>query len=130
MRYWRTMEPGEPIVVLVPHAPAADAAPRVVGPGRRERAYLARIETLELIERGSARRLDKLEGALDEKRREAGELAQREKRMILALGALQRENELLRERLALAERPRPALERARHARERRGFFTRLFARAP
>lgn len=127
-----TEETGEPIVVVVPHR----AAPRVVGPGRRERAYLDRIAALEreaelaaLVERGSTRRLDKLEGALDEQRRGARELAQREKRMVLALGALQRENELLREKLALAERPRPLLERARPARARqRGFWSRFFSR--
>jgi hypothetical protein len=130
-------ESGERVVVIVPHAPDAPGrpAPRVVGPGRRELAYLARVAELErevdlasLVERGSTRRLDRMEGALDEKRREAEALAQREKRMILALGALQRENEILHERLALASRPRPALERARaparkHA---RGFWSKLF----
>lgn len=131
-------ESGEPVFVIVPHAPE-QPAPRVVGPGRRELAYLARVAELErevdlatLVERGSARRLDRMEGALDEKRRETEALAQREKRMVLALGAMQRENEILRERLALAGRPRPALERARaparkHA---RGFWSKLFARAP
>ncbi len=130
-------ESGEPIVVIVPQA-ASGTVPRVVGPGRRERTYLARVTELErevelagLVERGSVRRLDKLEGALDEQRREAQALAQREKRMVLALGALQRENELLHERLALASRPPLALARARAAAQARdrGFWSKLFTRA-
>ena len=105
-------------------------APRVVGPGRRERAYLARvaslereIETVSLVERGSARRLDRMERKLAATREAAlaahAAAEQREKRLILALGALQRESEILREKLALAL-PAPA---------RRGFVARLLRRS-
>ena len=93
----------EPIVTLVPAPP-----PRVVGPGRRERAYQLRIAGLEssleaaaLVERGSARRLDRMERKLDAVREVVEIQEKKEKRLILALGALQRENELLREKLAL-----------------------------
>jgi hypothetical protein len=98
---------------------------KLVGPGRKERAYLAKVEALEremetiaLVERGSARRLDRMERKLAATREAAvaarrdGE--QKEKRLILALGALQRENELLREKLALqlvAPKPRGRLAR-------------------
>ncbi len=94
---------------------------RLVGPGRKERAYLAKvaalereIETVALVERGSARRLDRMERKLAANREAALVLEQKEKRLILALGALQRENELLREKLALqltAPKPRGLLAR-------------------
>src|SRR5690349_11729320 len=90
-------------------APRGPQVLRIVGPGRRERAYQERVGSLEreleaasLVERGSARRLDRMERKLDAVREAALDLEQKEKRLILALGALQRENELLRERLALA----------------------------
>jgi hypothetical protein len=90
--------------------------PRIVGPGRRERAYLAQVtalqgelEMLSLVERGSARRLDRMERKLAATREAAlaAQLTtgQQEKRLILALGALQRENEILREKLALQLAP-------------------------
>ena len=104
--------------------------PRAIGPGRIERGYQLRIAELERevtqaselrsaaelglassqgqllglrgelevasrLERGLQRHADKLEQRLDT-------AEQREKRLVLALGALQKENELLRERLALA----------------------------
>ena len=94
---------------------------KLVGPGRKERAYLAKvaelereIETIGLVERGSARRLDRMERKLAATREAALVLEQKEKRLILALGALQRENELLREKLALqltAPQPRGLLSR-------------------
>ena len=102
---------------------------KLVGPGRKERAYLAQVaalerevETIGLVERGSARRLDRMERKLAATR-EAALVAQRdgeqkEKRLILALGALQRENELLREKLAL-QLPPP---------KRRGLLSRLLLR--
>jgi hypothetical protein len=105
-------------------------APRPIGPGRIERGYQRRIAELERavseagelcsaaqldlassqgqilglrgelevaarLERGLQRHADKLEQRLET-------AEQREKRLVLALGALQKENELLRERLALA----------------------------
>ena len=101
------------ILEVAPPVPAV--APRVVGPGRRERTYVARIAALEaeiavleVVERGSSKRLDRME--------------QKEHRLILALGALQKENEMLRERLA------PALPPARA--ERRSWLARLLSRAP
>jgi hypothetical protein len=98
---------------------------KLVGPGRKERAYLGRvaelereIETISLVERGSARRLDRMEKKLAATREAALALEQQEKRLILALGALQRENEILREKLALQLQ----------APKRRGFVARLLGR--
>ena len=66
-------------------------------------AALAReLETSQLVERGSQKLLDRLEGLARDERAAREALEQREKRLILCLGGLQRENELLRERLALA----------------------------
>jgi hypothetical protein len=103
----RQTEEGERIYELVP------MAPRVVGPGRRERAYLERLDGLRaeleaasLVERGSARRLDRMERKLAAVREAAAALEQREHRLILALGAMQRENELLNERLVLTLAPK------------------------
>ena len=106
------------------------ARPRRVGPGRIERGWEERLRTseararrgdellagrereLELarrLERGAQRRLDRQEAALAEERARVERAGQRERRLILALGALQRENELLRERLELAAAPAPRL---------------------
>ena len=108
--------------------------PRPVGPGRIELGLRQRVEEavarerearelaaarereLELlvrIERGSQRRLDRLEEAAQAAQAALEEAGQRENRLILALGALQRENELLRERAALAAAPRSALPAGR-----------------
>ena len=112
----------EPVVEIVPLA--RRAAPRVVGPGRRERAYLERAAGLEreleaaaLIERGSSRRLDRLERVVAAAGEREEEMGKKERRLILALGALQRENELLREKLSLALPPA------------RSFLARLLGRA-
>jgi hypothetical protein len=131
--------------------------PRVVGPGRRERAYLSRIRALELdleergrererlvvgldtsrrLERGCQALLDRMEEHAALEREERRSLEQRERRMILVLGALQKENELLREQLALgsgAGDPQlaapPHERRARRTGARRpGLWRRLFAR--
>lgn len=131
----RAIDPstGEPIVELIPQvAPGARvAAVRVVGPGRREREYLDRVAALEaslgrelderrarerelalaaLCERGARRAADRMERDCERLRREREVAQAAHNRMILALGALQRENELLRKELALsAGRARPAL---------------------
>jgi hypothetical protein len=115
--------------------------PRPIGPGRRERAYLARVARLEselarseadrgdatqreeqalrelelasLLERGAERRLDRVEVELARERAELERREQREHRLILALGALENENQRLvqalqrlesKERIALPER--------------------------
>jgi outer membrane protein TolC len=111
------------VVELVPAAP-----PRVVGPGRREREYRARIATLETqlvslvgecaargreldtsqrLERGCQRLLDRLERQCDDGRAHIARMEQQQKRLILALGAAQREVELARRRLALLESGSP-----------------------
>jgi hypothetical protein len=68
------------------------ARPRPVGPGRKERAYLERIEAAEreletsrLLERGTNRLLDRLE-------RESVEARAMERKLSFALGALQAQN--------------------------------------
>lgn len=116
----------------VPASPAATRAPRglrVTGPGRLERSYQRRIESLRgeverrskavahmarqleiagIVERGTGRLADRVERDLDVAR-------QRASRLLVALGALQKENEGLRgelaqaqTRLARLEAPRPA----------------------
>jgi chromosome segregation ATPase len=98
-----------------------EAVPRVVGPGRRERSYLERIETLQVqrasderrlarlageleaserVERGCQKHIDRLEKRLDDERSRTREAEAVQKRLLVALGAVQRENELLREQLA------------------------------
>ncbi len=119
------------------------ARPRVVGPGRREQGYREQILRLEAeracalaeqarlgeqlewsgrVERGSQRRAERLEGEL-----RASEEAQ--KRLLLALGAVQRENELLRQRVdALAAAPVAQLETGVRGRPKapRSFWKRVF----
>lgn len=119
------------------------ARPRVVGPGRREQGYREQILRLEAeraralaeqarlgeqlewsgrVERGSQRRAERLEGEL-----RASEEAQ--KRLLLALGAVQRENELLRQRVdALAAAPVAQLESGARGRAKapRSFWKRVF----
>jgi hypothetical protein len=99
--------PDERVLEIVPHV--RRTPPRIVGPGRRERAYLERVASLEraldiagVIERGAARRATRLEREIAESRRAVETLEQREHRLILAMGALQNENERLRARLASA----------------------------
>ncbi|MCP3916548.1 MAG: hypothetical protein GY711_13410 [bacterium] len=112
-------EAGEPVVEL-----------RVVGPGRKERSYRERIaslyleldersaelETAHLVERGTGRLIDRVEAELDRERHQ-------QKRLLVALGGLQRENEQLAEEL---NRARARLARLDAPRERRGLFARLF----
>ncbi|MFN0007677.1 MAG: hypothetical protein ACKVXR_07200 [Planctomycetota bacterium] len=127
----RLQRSAEPIVEIFP-VPRG-APPRVVGPGRREREYLTRVAGLQsaleaaaLVERGSSRRLDRMERKLDAVREVVDLQQKKEHRLILALGALQRENEMLREKLALGsgERRPKALPAPK-----RSFLARLFHRA-
>jgi len=127
----RLQESAEPIVEIRP-VPRG-APPRIVGPGRREREYLARVSGLEsaleaaaLVERGSSRRLDRMEKKLDAVREVVEIQQKKEHRLILALGALQRENEMLREKLALGSGDRR--QRALPA-PKRSLLARLFHRA-
>ena len=111
------------------------------------RGLRGELDAAARLERGLQRHADKLEQRLDT-------ASQREKRLILALGSLQKENELLRERLVLASAERAALPaaaaagaaasaataapsvrparrsavRARPKPERAGLFARLFGR--
>ena len=112
---------GEPIVELQP-APARVL--KVTGPGRRERDYQVRITDLEhaaqksareidarkrelemaaLVERGSSRLVTRVEGELGLIRQERDHLRQQGQRLVLTLGALQREAELLRKDLQRAK---------------------------
>lgn len=105
---------GEPVVLLRP------GEARVVGPGRRERGYQRRIAGLEsereaagrardtlqaemevalLVERGAHRLLDRLERSLEQEKVELGEVRSQGHRLMVALGALQRENRALRSAL-------------------------------
>lgn len=124
------------------------ARPRVIGPGRREQGYREQVLRLEAerqrvehergrlaqelewsarVERGSVRRSERLESEL-----RASEEAQ--KRLLLALGAVQRENELLRQKVAaLGAAATPRLEsrsgaRAARAPTSKPFWGRWFAR--
>lgn len=102
----------EPSVVLRPAPPPPGGSrPRVIGPGRRERAYLSRIaslkaqlETAALCERGAGRRMDRLEGDLERLAETVRRQRRTERRLLVLAGALARENALLRERLALPAR--------------------------
>ncbi|MCY3002665.1 MAG: hypothetical protein NTV21_12755 [Planctomycetota bacterium] len=130
---------GERIVELQPQAP------KVVGPGRRERAYQERIVELALgeahakeaaerlarelavaerVERGTQRRIDRLEDSVQREREAFQRSEEAQKRLLLALGAVQRENELLRERvLALQAASAPRLEAPQAPEKgRRGLF--------
>jgi DNA repair exonuclease SbcCD ATPase subunit len=83
---------------------------RVVGPGRKELGYRERIdeldqalggvrsqlETAKLVERGSQRLIDRVEGDLKLERVETKSLRQAQARLTLGLGAVQAENEALR----------------------------------
>jgi chromosome segregation ATPase len=108
----------------------AGTAARIVGPGRRERAYLKRLEALgglaerdraraqelefelrhyrgaletsQRVERGCQRRLDRMEDRLERREAELSEAHRVHKRLSLALGSVQREVELLRARLSIA----------------------------
>jgi hypothetical protein len=105
---------GEPAVELVPRESAP--ALRVVGPGRRERAYLRQISELgaelhaldaaqseaarelrvaRLVERGAGRWMDRMDRELERSRQQGN-------RLLVALGASQRETAQLREELAAA----------------------------
>ena len=114
---------GEPVVELVSGAPTV-SQPKVVGPGRKERAYLDKIQALEqqarlnehalenasLIERGSSNLLDRMEHQLES----SDEALERERaasrRVCVMLGSLQRENELIREQLSAARAQLAQLE--------------------
>jgi hypothetical protein len=67
------------------------------------------LEVSALVERGAVRAATKLEHKLADAGAAAEKLQQAQNRLLVALGALQRENELLRDRLALATAPRGAL---------------------
>lgn len=89
--------------------PAVDWQPieapmRIVGPGRREvrlRAQLTELEqsleVAQLLERGTARYVDRMEEHLDESRSQVARLA-------AAMGSLATENQALLKALAQAER--------------------------
>lgn len=132
-------------VVLTPFRP------RVVGPGRRERTYLAslaereralvaaradaerlarELELAERVERGTQRRMDRLEGEVAREREATQRSEEAQKRLLLALGAVQRENELLRQRVAALAAPAALRLKAPEPAPRgwRRLFTR--ARAP
>jgi hypothetical protein len=59
------------------------------------------------LERGCQRLLDRLERQCDDGRAHIARMEQQQKRLILALGAAQREVELARRRLALLESGSP-----------------------
>ncbi|MDP6990396.1 MAG: hypothetical protein QF903_13080 [Planctomycetota bacterium] len=80
--------------------------PRVVAPGRLERAYQARVAELEgaleasaLVERGTQRRCERMEGRLEQSERQLEQSLQVERRLCATLGTLESENALLRERV-------------------------------
>ncbi len=127
---------GEPVVDLVP---AAEVSPRVIGPGRVERAYQEKISLLEreaevnersletagLIERGSRHLLDRMERQMESSEEALKREREASRRVCVMLGALQREAEVLREELRLAQSKLSLLE----APKPKGFFQRLLGRA-
>lgn len=140
-----------PDLELIPHA-SPRVAPRVIGPGRRERTYQERVRRLEgharqsqrdvdhlareldvaqRLERGCQRLIDRIEVHHEKDRTRLVESEQREKRLVLALGALQRDNERLQERLA-ATGPGPKRLRTGErplSRTRRSWLDRLLGRS-
>ena len=91
--------------------------------GERERLVASQARELDAstrLERGCQRLLDRLEERLGEDRARLAEAEQQQKRLILTLGALQRENELLRQRLELAPDAGSAERRALQPRSTRG----------
>lgn len=118
---------------------------RVIGPGRFERGYLQRLsglaaelevvrererrlaesmressaalEVSQRVERGCQRHIDRLEQRLESRTQALLESERAHKRLALAIGALQRENELLRERAtaALAAAPQTGRDDGRPA---------------
>lgn len=132
----------EPEVLLTPHGPGGHPrgrGMRVVGPGRRERAYQERIAALEqsldarsraleeaaLVERGTGRLLDRVEAELAEAREREAEARRQLHRTLVLLGSVQREAEGLRH--ALTAPARRALPHG--VTERSGWLGRLLARA-
>lgn len=125
---------GEPVVELVTGAEEeigsarAEGAPmRVVGPGRMERGYVERIRFLEeeaevrarsldtaaLVERGSMHLLDRMERQLDSEEEALERERAASRRVCVMLGALQRDNEVLREELESAKGQLARLEAPR-----------------
>lgn len=119
--------------------PAGPGGARVIGPGRRERTYQRRISELEgevdrranalstlrreleltaLVERGTGRWADRIEDRLDDARQQAN-------RLLVTLGALQRENEALRAELDTA---RGRLARLSTPAPRRAWWRRALGR--
>lgn len=134
------VEDGEPVVELV-----------VTGPGRRERAYLERVDALErglaegaererraaaelelaaLVERGARRHLARVEDGLRRAEERAAEHAASERRLCVLVGSLQAENRALAARLeaARAELAGRATPRLAGRPERRGWLARLLRR--
>jgi len=112
----RDARAGSGAPVLLPVPPPASRGLRVSGPGRKERDYLRAVRELEveverrasalatlrrekavaeLVERGTGRWADRIERELDTTRQQAS-------RLLVTLGALQRENEGLRRALGAA----------------------------
>jgi len=105
---------GEPVVALVPL--------RVTGPGRLERGFRARILELEstlsereralelaaLLERGHHRALDRLAGEDARHAAERDDARRTANRLLVALGAAQREAEHLRARLSTLQLAPPS----------------------
>lgn len=127
---------GEPVVELVA---GSEAPPRVVGPGRVERGYREKISLLEreaevsgrsldtaaLVERGSRHLLDRMERQLDSGEEALKREREASRRVCVMLGALQRDAEILREELSLAQSKLARLE----APKPKGLFQRLLGRA-
>ncbi len=139
--------------------PALDR-PRVVGPGRFERGYLQRLsglsaeleaareresrlqqslreeqaalEVSQRVEHGCQRRIDRLEGFLETRTQALLESERQQKRLALALGAMHKEVEMLRARVAPQQLGRggEAASRDREAAaERTSWWRRMFAKS-
>ncbi len=95
---WRVVGPGK--LERDYQSRIADLEQRVMASDERARALAGELEWSERVERGAQRLLDHLESERARDRLAVGEFQRNEKRLILALGGLQKENEILRGELA------------------------------
>ena len=146
--------PGEEQQGAGPANPSGAPPLRVIGPGRFERGYLQRLSALaaevemardrdrrfqeslregkaalevsQRVERGCQRRIDRLEGWLEQRTQALLESERQQKRLALALGSMQREVELLRAQTAPVLTGAAAVARTHVGPTRASLWRRIF----